>query len=107
MTRSGYAANCSARSLRMTALRAKVLRPLRAHLRELSRKGRGSLRSGRVKHLRIHSITMPAASGDDFLNRGAIFDEAHRSSKRLHFHFLRIEAELMQDCRVQVAVVMG
>ena len=40
--------------LRQTALRAKVFRPLRAHLRELPRTRRGCLRDSRVIAVRFH-----------------------------------------------------
>ena len=48
----------------------------------------------------------PAESGDDFVDGAAFLDQAHRPAEGLHLHLFVIEAELMQDRGVQVAVVM-
>ena len=45
-------------------------------------------------------------SRDDSCDGAAFFDQAHRSTKRLHFHLLMVEAELVENGGVEVAIVM-
>lgn len=45
-------------------------------------------------------------SADDFLDRSTLFNQTHRSPESLHFHLLMVEAELMENRGVQIAVVV-